>query len=48
METLRAAMAREPKPVQVICLDYEFEGNDQLRTNILLEMEAQNIQFRTV
>ena len=48
VETLRAAMARDPKPVQVICLDHAFEGNDQLKTNILLEMEAQNIQFRTV
>src|SRR5580658_8012242 len=48
METLRAAMARDPKPVQVICLDHAFQGNDQLKTNILLEMEAQNIQFRTV
>ena len=48
METLRAAMARDPKPVQVICLDHAFEGNDQLKTNIFLEMEAQNIQFRTV
>lgn len=48
IETLRAAMARDPKPVQVICLDHAFQGNDQLKTNILLEMEAQNIQFRTV
>ena len=48
IETLRRAMASEPKPVQVICLDHAFEGNDQLKTNILLEMEAQNIQFRTV
>jgi adenine-specific DNA-methyltransferase len=48
IETLRRAMARDPKPVQVICLDHAFEGNDQLKTNIVLEMEAQNIQFRTV
>ena len=48
IETLRGAMARDPKPVQVICLDHAFQGNDQLKTNILLEMEAQNIQFRTV
>lgn len=48
IETLRAAMARDPKPVQVICLDHAFVGNDQLKTNILLEMGAQNIQFRTV
>ena len=47
-ETLRAAAELEPKPVQVICLDHAFEGNDQLKTNIVLEIEASDIRFRTV
>ncbi|MGD1073360.1 MAG: site-specific DNA-methyltransferase, partial [Bryobacteraceae bacterium] len=48
LETLRAAANLDPKPIQIICLDHAFEGNDQLKTNIVLEMEAQDIQFRTV
>ncbi len=48
IDTLRAAANLNPKPVQVICLDHAFEGNDQLKTNIVLEMEAHDIQFRTV
>jgi adenine-specific DNA-methyltransferase len=47
-ETLRAAAALDPKPIQVICLDHAFEGNDQLKTNVVLEMESHGIQFRTV
>jgi adenine-specific DNA-methyltransferase len=47
-DTLRAAMALDPKPIQVICLDHAFEGIDELKTNIVLEMEAHSIQFRTV
>jgi len=48
IETLRAIMDLKPKPVQVICLDHAFQGNDQLKTNIVLEMESRDIQFRTV
>jgi cation diffusion facilitator CzcD-associated flavoprotein CzcO len=40
-------MGQVPKPVQVICLDHAFQGNDQLKTNIVLEMESRDIQFRT-
>ena len=48
IETLRATANLNPKPVQVICLDHAFEGNDQLKTNIVLEMEANDNQFCTV
>jgi adenine-specific DNA-methyltransferase len=48
IETLRAITALKPKPVQVICLDHAFQGNDQLKTNIVLEMESLGIQFHTV
>ena len=47
-ETLRAIIGLRPKPVQVICLDHGFEGNDQVKTNLKLEMEAHGIEFRTV
>jgi adenine-specific DNA-methyltransferase len=48
LETLRAVIELQPKPVQVICLDHGFEGNDQVKTNLKLEMEAHGIEFRTV
>jgi len=41
------AMA-ELKPVQAICLDAAFHGNDQLKTNAVQTMEAAKVQFRTV
>jgi adenine-specific DNA-methyltransferase len=47
-DTLRAIISMEPKPVQVICLDHAFEGNDQLKTNLKLEMQANKIEFRTL
>jgi len=47
-ETLRAMMALEPKPLQVVCLDVAFSGNDALKTNIALEMRDRGIRFRTV
>ena len=46
--TLRSIIALQPKPVQVICLDHAFEGNDQVKTNLRLEMQASGIEFRTV
>lgn len=36
------------RPVQVICLDSAFHGNDQLKTNTVLEMQSHDIEFRTV
>ena len=45
-ETL-AAM-RERKPQRVICLDTAFHGNDQLKTNTVLDMKSAGIEFRTV
>jgi adenine-specific DNA-methyltransferase len=45
-DTMRGVMAL--KPDQVVCLDVAFEGNDALKTNIVLEMRDQNIAFRTV
>jgi len=47
-ETLRAIIGLKPRPVQVICLDHAFEGNDQVKTNLKLEMQAAGIEFRTV
>ena len=44
-ETLRGIMARKPKGV--ICLDIAFSGNDQLKTNTVLEMKSQAIEFHT-
>ena len=45
-ESLRA-MA-ELHPQRVVCLDPAFKGNDQLKTNTVLEMKSHNIEFRTV
>ena len=45
-ETLTAMQDR--KPQRVICLDTAFHGNDQLKTNTVLEMRAHGIEFRTV
>ncbi len=35
-------------PLQVVCLDAAFAGNDILKTNVKLEMEAHDIVFRTI
>ena len=45
-ETLRAMIALNPQ--RVVCLDPAFGGNDQLKTNTVLEMKSHNIEFRTV
>lgn len=47
-EALRAMMTLEPRPLQVVCLDVAFLGNDALKTNIVLEMRDRGIRFRTV
>lgn len=36
------------KPERVICLDNSFTGNDQLKTNTVLEMKSNGIQFQTI
>ncbi len=36
------------KPLQVVCLDAAFHGNDMLKTNAVLEMKSHSIGFRTV
>lgn len=38
----------ELAPQRVICLDAAFGGNDQLKTNTVLEMKSHGIEFRTV
>lgn len=38
----------EIKPRRVLCLDHAFRGNDQLKTNTVLEMRSHDIEFRTV
>ena len=45
-ECLRAMV--ELQPQRVICLDPAFGGNDQLKTNTVLEMKSHGIEFRTV
>lgn len=35
-------------PTQMVCLDRAFGGNDQLKTNTVLEAKSQNVTFRTV
>ena len=36
------------EPTQVVCLDAAFHGNDQLKTNTVLEMRDRGIEFRTI
>ncbi len=36
------------KPERVVCLDVAFDGNDQLKTNLLLEMRTHGVEFRTI
>lgn len=36
------------KPEKVICLDKAFGGNDQLKTNILLQLESAKIDFKVI
>ncbi len=38
----------ELNPERVICLDAAFGGNDQLKTNTVIEMKSHGIEFRTV
>jgi adenine-specific DNA-methyltransferase len=45
-DTLRGMIAL--KPAQVLCLDVAFEGDDALKTNMVLEMRDHEILFRTV
>ncbi len=45
-DILRAMIALDPR--RIICLDPAFGGNDQLKTNTVLEMKSHGIEFRTV
>jgi adenine-specific DNA-methyltransferase len=45
-ELLGEMIGREP--AQLICLDTAFHGNDQLKTNTVLEMRDRGIEFRTI
>lgn len=45
-EVLRGMMARAP--LQILCLDAAFQGNDPLKTNTVLEAKSHGITFRTV
>jgi adenine-specific DNA-methyltransferase len=36
------------KPGRVVCLDRLFNGNDQLKTNTVLQMKDAGVEFRTV
>ncbi len=45
-ECLRGIIELEPE--RVICLDAAFGGNDQLKTNTVLEMKSHGIEFRTI
>lgn len=35
-------------PQRVLCLDVGFHGNDELKSNTVLEMRSHGIQFQTV
>ena len=35
-------------PIQMVCLDRAFGGNDQMKTNTVLEAKSQDVTFRTV
>lgn len=43
---LRGMMAKGP--LQILCLDAAFQGNDPLKTNAVLEAKSHGITFRTV
>ena len=36
------------KPQKFTCLDTAFKNNDQLKTNIALQMEAEKIEFKVI
>lgn len=36
------------KPEKVVCLDRAFAGNDQLKTNTALQMEAEKVEFKVI
>ena len=36
------------KPIKVIALDKLFKGNDQLKTNTVLQMKDAGIEFKTI
>ena len=38
----------EPEPERFVYLDTAFDGNDQLKTNTVLQMKDHGIEFRTV
>jgi adenine-specific DNA-methyltransferase len=39
---------RTAEPEKVICLDRAFKGNDQLKTNTILQMESEEIEFKVI
>lgn len=45
-EVLRGMIALEP--LQILCLDAAFQGNDPLKTNTVLEAKSYGIAFRTI
>ena len=36
------------KPEKLLCLDVAFDGQDKLKTNIVLEAQSHGVVFRTV
>ena len=45
-EVVDAVLAEHPQ--KVIALDNLFEGNDQLKTNTVLQMRDAGVEFRTI
>ena len=39
---------RKVKPEKIVCLDRCFNNNDQLKTNIMLQMEQEDIDFKVI
>ncbi|WP_347280942.1 hypothetical protein [uncultured Alistipes sp.] len=45
-ETVDAVLSEHPQ--KVIALDRLFEGNDQLKTNTVLQMRDGGVEFKTI
>lgn len=48
LKALVKEFLKKYKPEKVICLDRIFEGNDEQKTNLVLQMKDAGVEFRTV
>ena len=42
LEVIEAMVSRDPTPSQIICLDAGFQGNDQLKVNVVQTVKSRN------